>query len=143
MWLYLFSTSYTLFSTLFSVDLLSFAVVEPLLQQSVIYLHHFYINHILHLSSVYVLSIYHLNNFQYLIQYLYSQIQQLHYIKSITHCTGFVIYMLCFNHFSIYPIYLDPTILYRGFVPCTGDVVPSIYGSKWPLFIVFFNDIFQ
>ena len=101
---------------------------------------------ILHLSSVYALSFYHLNNFQYLVQYLYSKIQPLHhtlhrlyhYLSSILlitillNYTQYSLHRIYHLHLALYLIFIYFHItsispyLYRGFVPCTGDVEPSI-----------------
>ena len=136
-----------------------------------------------------------LNKFQYLIQYLHSQIQQFHYTLNriyhyyhylsfirilhciyphILHCSIATIFytfsstsnyirysllriyhlsdILRFNHLSIYfavhllfifSYYCIFSILYRGSLPCTGNVEPSLYGSKWPVFIISLFDISQ
>ena len=72
-----------------------------------------------------------------LLNYILYSLHRIYYLSNI----------LRFNHLSIYfavhlffilSYYCIFTILYRGSMPCTGNVEPSVYGSKWPLFIIVF-----
>ena len=89
---------------------------------------------------------------QYLIHFYFNSYYAVQYLSSpitfyllILQTIPFYLHLTV--HLDICFIYYKPyTILYRGSMPCTGDVEPSIYyGSKWPLFdlfIVIFIDIF-